>query len=102
MRRPVIATYEPQPIDTSGVVFDDEMAGLAERLAVNAHEIWAQQRIRDGWTYGPTRDDEAKEHPCLVPYGELPKSEQEYDRVMVAEALKGAIALGFSIERRQN
>src|SRR2546425_816815 len=35
---------------------------------MNAHEIWAQQRLADGWTYGPTRDDAAKRHPCLLAY----------------------------------
>lgn len=75
---------------------------MATKLAVNAHEIWAQQRIDEGWSYGPRRDDEVKEHPCLVPYDDLPESEKDYDRVMVTEALKGAIALGFTIEPQRD
>lgn len=92
-------TYEPSPIDTSHIEFDEDVADLAETLAANAHEIWARQRIDDGWTYGPKRDDDKKEHPCLVPYDDLPESEKEYDRIMVTEALKGTLALGFTIER---
>lgn len=91
-------TYDPEPIDTSDVELDEEVADLVARLAINAHEIWAQKRIDEGWSHGPRRDDEAKEHPCLIPYDELPESEKEYDRIMVTEAIKGAIALGFTIE----
>lgn len=93
-------TYEPRPIDTSQVEFDRDLQDLASSLVVNAHETWARQRIADGWSYGPQRDDEAKEHPCLVPYDELPESEKEYDRIMITEALKGVIALGFTIRRK--
>lgn len=95
-------TYDPKPIDTSDVELDGEVAELATKLAVNAHEIWAQQRIDEGWSYGPRRDDEVKEHPCLVPYDDLPESEKDYDRIMVTEALKGAIALGFTIEPQRD
>ncbi len=92
-------TYVPNPIDTSEIELDEHVAELLSKLIVNAHEVWARQRIDDGWSYGPRRDDEAKQHPCLVAYEDLPESEKEYDRVMVTEALKGAIALGFTIER---
>jgi len=49
---------------------------LSEHLARNAHDIWARQRLADGWNSGPGRDDAAKEHPCLVPYKDLPESEK--------------------------
>jgi hypothetical protein len=56
--------------------------------------------MQDGWTYGPHRDDAKRTHPCLVPYEQLPESEKEYDRVMVNEALKAILALGYRIEKR--
>jgi ryanodine receptor 2 len=91
--------YDPKPIDTSNIVLPDEVVEVAERLAENAHEIWAVQRMNDGWTYGSTRNDDRKEHPCLVPYNELPESEKEYDRQMASETLKAIIALGYRITR---
>ena len=72
---------------------------LTERLAENAHDLWAAQRIKDGWTWGPTRDDSAKKHPCLVPYAELPESEKEYDRQAAMGTVKAIITLGYRIER---
>lgn len=91
-------TYKPQPIDTSGVTLPEELLKLTERLAENAHDNWARQRIAEGWTYGPRRDDNAKEHPDLVPYRELPESEKEYDRRAAMETLKAILALGYRIE----
>jgi ryanodine receptor 2 len=95
-------TYIPKPIDTTNVELGDELVELASKLIVNAHDRWGRQRIDDGWTYGPRRNDETREHPCLVPYEELPESEKIYDRIMVTEALKATIALGFAIEPRRD
>src|SRR4029077_1103968 len=48
---------------------------------------------------GPQRDDERKEHPCLVEYEALPASERAYDHTMVLETLKALVALGYRLER---
>jgi hypothetical protein len=93
-------TYIPKPIDTSKVKLSKELIKLTEQLAENSHDNWAEQRIAEGWTYGPKRDDAAKEHPDLVPYGDLPDSEKEYDRKAAMETLKAIVALGYRIERR--
>lgn len=90
-------TYIPQPLDTSAVELPESLQLLLEKLAENTHEVWAVQRIKDGWTYGHQRDDSAKKHPCLLPYGELPESEKEYDRSTAAETLKAVVALGHQI-----
>ena len=72
--------YNPIPIDTSEIVLSPEIQSLAEQLAANTHDVWAAGRIKDGWTYGPVRNDAEKTHPCLIPYDELPDDEKEYDR----------------------
>ena len=91
--------YQPAPIDTSGVTLTKEIEELTELLARNAHDLWAQQRFADGWSYGPHRNDQAKQHPCLVAYEELPDSEKEYDRHAALGTLKAILALGYRIER---
>lgn len=91
--------YRPHPISTSGVELSPEVQGLSEQLARNAHEIWARQRLTEGWKWGPRRNDAAKEHPCLIPYDDLPESEKVYDRAMVTETLKSILALGYQIEK---
>jgi hypothetical protein len=91
--------YQPTPIDTATAQLSAPLLELRERLAENAHDVWAQQRLADGWTWGPQRDDKTKKHPCLVPYIELPESEKEYDRRAALETLKAIIALGYRMER---
>jgi hypothetical protein len=90
-------TYEPKPIDTSGVVLPGDLTDLMERLAENSHDIWAKQRIAEGWRQGPERKDDVKTHPDLVPYGELSESEKDYDRITVAATLKAIVVLGYEI-----
>lgn len=89
--------YQPRPFDTSKIHLTAEIVALTERLAENAHDIWAARRLADGWTFGPQRDDARKQHPCLVPYSELPDSEKEYDRNAAMETLKTILALGYRI-----
>jgi hypothetical protein len=70
---------------------------LKEMLARNAHEVWALQRLAQGWIWGPNRDDARKEHPCLIAYEQLDDSEKEIDRAVALETIKVILALGFSI-----
>lgn len=90
--------YQPKPIDTEKVILTTEHLKITELLAKNTHELWAQQRLADGWKYGEKRDDIKKEHPCLVPYEDLPESEKEYDRRTALGAIKTFLALGYRIE----
>ena len=89
--------YKPQPIDTTGIELDTDILELSELIAKNTHEVWSAGRIRDGWSYGETRDDEKMTHPCLIPYEELSESEKEYDRNTSMETLKLIIRLGYKI-----
>lgn len=92
-------TYTPTPIDTTGVTLSKDLMELRERLAENAHDHWAMQRMSEGWQLGPVRDDSKKEHPDLVPYRDLPESEKTYDRNAAIETLRAIIALGYRIEK---
>lgn len=94
-------TYNPEPMDTSGVTLADGLQDLVEVLARNTHDLWARKRIADGWVHGPRRDDTARTHPNLVPYDDLAESEKEYDRGTVVEALKAITTLGYRITREE-
>ena len=73
------------------------LTGLTERLAEHAHDLCAAQRIREGWSYGPERDDRAKRHPDLVSYAELSEKEKEFDRITAVGTLKAILFLGYRI-----
>lgn len=91
--------YKPKPIDTSDVVLPPDLEQLAEKMAKNVHEVWADSRLAQGWCYGEERDDAKKTHPCLIPYEELPEEEKEYDRNTSIGTLKLIMKLGFKIVR---
>ncbi len=94
-----MAKYVPKPLDTSRIALTEAQKQLIEQLAANAHEVWAQKRLADGWKLGRERSDAAKTHPCLVPYADLPEGEKDYDRVLVEQVLRGAIALGYQVDK---
>ncbi len=91
--------YRPEPKDTSKVELPEELLALTEQIAENVHDVWAQGRIREGWTYGEVKDEKKKTTPCLVPYGELSESEKEYDRNTALQTLKLIVSLGYRIEK---
>lgn len=91
--------YTPKPVDTQSVELPKELLPLIEEMAKNVHEVWAQNRINEGWSYGAERDDAKKTHPCLVAYEDLPESEKEYDRATSQETLKLILKLGFEISK---
>ncbi len=45
----------------------------------DSHESWLAEKRATGWKYGPTKNPEAKEHPCFVEYAELPAEQQAKD-----------------------
>ena len=94
------AEYKPAPLDLSDVRLPESLIGLTEAIAENTHETWSLNRMQDGWTYGPERDDTLKLHPDLVPYCALPDAEKEYDRLMALDTIKLVKKLGFKITLR--
>lgn len=92
--------YDPHPIDLSDVEISEDLIELREAIAENAHEVWAFNRMKEGWSYGPFRDDENKFHPDLVPYNKLNESEKEYDREMAMNTIKLVQKLGWELKKK--
>ena len=88
--------YRPSPIETSDVALPPELDALTERLAEHVHDLWALGRMAENWTWGEHRSDEARTHPCLVPYALLSDGEKEYDRTTARKTLLAVIALAVT------
>jgi len=58
-----------------------------------SHESWLREKAATGWKYGPVKDPERKEHPCFVPYSELPPAQKAKDAIFVATVRAMAFAL---------
>jgi ryanodine receptor 2 len=90
-------SYDPRPLESDGVTIPPTIRALIERLAKNAHDTWARQRLDAGWRWGPQRDDARRLHPCLVPYEQLSEEDKELDRAMVRQVVTTIMQLGFTI-----
>lgn len=90
--------YQPKPIDTTAIELPPELMNLVEQLAEHVHDIWSLQRMKDGWKFGPHRDDVKLEHPGLVPYNKLTDSEKEYDRNTAQQTIKAILSLGWQVQ----
>ena len=93
-------TYTPSPLNTENITLPDNLTELTEAMARNVHEVWALGRVKEGWKYGETRNDELKTHPGLVPNEELPDSEREYDRQKAKQTLKLNMKLEIDIQKK--
>lgn len=93
--------YEPSPLDLSGIELGEELDELREAIAEIAHEVWAYNRKKEGWSYGAKRDDDLKQTPDMVPYSQLPDSEKEYDREMAINTIKLIKKLGYELVKKR-
>lgn len=92
-----VEEYEPHPVDVDQIPLDGDLEELQEAIAENAHDVWAEARMKEGWTYGKERNDKNLKHPDLIPYTALPDSEKEYDRIMAFNTIKLVKKLGYDI-----
>lgn len=44
-----------------------------------SHEKWLTFKLNDGWKFGPVKDADKKEHPCILPYDDLPAEQKLKD-----------------------
>lgn len=69
---------------------------LAGATPEESHESWRREKVDDGWTWGPEKNPIKKEHPCLVPYAQLPPEQQAKDELFLAVARAMGRALGVA------
>ncbi|XP_061912384.1 ryanodine receptor 2 isoform X3 [Entelurus aequoreus] len=91
------AAFTPMPVNTSQITLPPHLERIREKLAENIHELWVMNKIELGWTYGAVRDDNKRQHPCLVEFSKLPEQERSYNLQMSLETLKTLLALGCHV-----
>jgi len=88
MQRPIVADPWGERDEDFRQRFCDRLTDILTQAELpnpeEAHEEWVKEYKEMGWTYGPRRDPEAKTHPDMVPYNQLPKAEREKDAVFLA------------------
>lgn len=78
---------------------ESAMAGVYGVIGGNgpeqSHESWLAVKEADGWVYGDVKDPEAKTHPCMVPYEDLPPHQHYKDSLFVQTARSMAEGMAF-------
>lgn len=86
--------WDDLDVETQDSAIDGVEAIVAGRVTSpqESHENWVQFKVQHGWTLGPVKDEEKKEHPLLIPYDQLPTSQRTKDALYMAivETLKDA------------
>ncbi|XP_051763722.1 ryanodine receptor 1 [Ctenopharyngodon idella] len=90
--------YKPAPLDLNHVKLTPNQNTLVERLAENGHNVWARDRVRQGWTYSIVQDIVNKRNPRLVPYILLDEKTKKTNRDSVCAAVRTLIGYGYNIE----
>lgn len=69
---------------------------LGDNTPEQSHEGWMAEKLAGGWKFGPVKDPDKKEHPCMVPYADLPSSQRAKDSIFltVVRAVAHALELG--------
>jgi hypothetical protein len=81
------------------VVTDEVLTTALEPMAEAEHNGWMAHRAATGWTWGETRDDDAKRHPSMLPYAQLPEPEKNKDRNNIRHYPEFAARAGCRIVR---
>lgn len=70
---------------------------LAGATPEQSHENWLKRKLAEGWRYGPVKNAEIKEHPCVAFYRDLPRAQRVKDEIFVSVARAVAHALNIAM-----
>ncbi|VDM52160.1 unnamed protein product [Angiostrongylus costaricensis] len=89
--------FVPQAVDISDTILPHLIDDIHPRFAENLHELWAMRKIELGWSYGETRSETLRKHPCLTSFDRLPTTEKQYNINLALDTLKTIEALGYHL-----
>ncbi|XP_017148745.1 ryanodine receptor isoform X12 [Drosophila miranda] len=90
--------YKPAPLDLSAVTLTPKLEELVDQLAENTHNLWARERIQQGWTYGLNEDSDNHRSPHLVPYGKVDEAIKKANRDTASETVRTLLVYGYVLD----
>ena len=88
------APWESAPERQKQSARNGVIGALSGATPRESHESWMAEKRATGWKYGPVKDVEKREHPCFVPYDELPPAQRAKDGIFVTVVRVVGNALG--------
>ncbi|BFZ07812.1 hypothetical protein BsWGS_10847 [Bradybaena similaris] len=89
--------FVPNPVSTSHIQLPTYIENVRDKLAENLHEMWAMNKIDQGWSFGENRDTDRKINPSINSFEKLPISEKKYIITVAFETLRTLLALGYHL-----
>ncbi|KAK4873043.1 hypothetical protein RN001_015072 [Aquatica leii] len=90
--------YKPAPLDLSAIVLTPRMEELVDQLAENTHNLWAKERIQQGWTYGLNEDPDLRRSPHLVHYSKVDDAIKKANRDTASETVRTLLVYGYNLD----
>ncbi|XP_030643358.1 ryanodine receptor 2 [Chanos chanos] len=90
--------YRPAPVNLSNVSFTEAQETLVDKLAENEHNVWAREKIRQGWNYGPQQDVKGKRSCHLVPFSFLDERSKASIREAARDIISTLLGFGYTVE----
>ncbi len=90
--------YKPAPLDLSAIELNVKMEELVDQLSENTHNVWARERISQGWTYGLNEDTEKRRSPHLVHYSNVDEAIKVANRGTASETVKTLLVYGYVLD----
>lgn len=90
--------YKPAPLDLSAITLTPKLEELVDQLAENTHNLWAKERIQQGWTYGLNEDPDMFRSPHLVPYAKVDDAIKKANRDTASETVRTLLVYGYNLD----
>ncbi|XP_045464164.1 ryanodine receptor isoform X4 [Harmonia axyridis] len=90
--------YKPAPLDLGAITLTPKLEELVDQLAENTHNLWAKERIQQGWTYGLNEDSEMMRSPHLVPYSKVDDAIKKANRDTASETVRTLLVYGYNLD----
>jgi ryanodine receptor 2 len=90
--------YKPAPLDLSAITLTPKLEELVDQLAENTHNLWAKERIQQGWTYGLNEDPDMFRSPHLVPYAKVDEAIKKANRDTASETVRTLLVYGYNLD----
>jgi len=89
-----------EPIDATKAAVLEFTAGETLLMAKQEHERWMQEKLEEGWSYSPVRNDDKKLHDCLVSWEDLTDEVRNWDMEPVRNIVSILQSQGYGIYRK--